>query len=527
MLQTILAITEIHLTITAAACLLIGAVATWIITNTLSKTRLQNAEMQIKSKIQDAEQKSENILKTAQLDAKTQSLKLREDAEKEFEKTRNELRETEKQLTKKETYLDRQTESYNDKKKHIDKLQNKLSQKEQDLANKDSQLTQTLAEQRSILLKTSNLSEEKAKEMILEKLEDDVTHEASALIEKIVTKAKEEAEKRSREIVIDAIQRFAAAQTCECTVSTIDIPSDDMKGRVIGREGRNIRAFEKVTGVDVIIDDTPGVIIISAFDPVRREVAKLSMEKLIKDGRIHPTRIEEIVEETIKETEQKIIEIGKKVLLETNITGVSNKIIPFLGKLSYRTSYGQNILRHSVEVAYLCQVMADELGLNGALARRCGLLHDIGKAADHEEEGGHPAIGAAIGKRANEPAEVINAIEGHHGDVPSISPYTALVAAADAMSASRPGARRETMERYIKRMEALEELARSFKGTKQAYAIQAGREIRVIVDPEEIDDAVAWKTARDIAKKIEEELTYPGEVKVTLLREVRCIEFAR
>jgi ribonuclease Y len=307
----------------------------------------------------------------------------------------------------------------------------------------------------------------------------------------------------------------------------VDIQSDDMKGRVIGREGRNIRAFEKATGVDVIVDDTPGVVVVSAFDPVRREIARLSLEKLIQDGRIHPTRIEELVNETGEEVAKLIVERGKKASLEANVGGLNRKIIDLLGRLSFRTSYGQNVLQHSIEVAFLCQIMADELGLDGALARRCGLLHDLGKAVDHEVEGGHPAIGADICKRFNERSEVLNAIAGHHGDVEATSPYTPLVAAADAISAARPGGRRESLERYIKRLEQLEGIAYTFPGVKQAYAVQAGREIRVIVDCEKVDDHNAAKTAYEIAKRIEAEMTYPGEVKVTLIREVRAVEFAR
>lgn len=342
-----------------------------------------------------------------------------------------------------------------------------------------------------------------------------------------VEEATETASEKSREIINAAIQRYAAEQTCEVTVSTVEIPNDDMKGRIIGREGRNIRSFEKATGVDVIVDDTPGMIVISGFNPIRREVARLSMERLIQDGRIHPSRIEEIVAQTKKEVNHKVLQLGKDVAVETNIRGLNNRVLSLLGALNFRTSYGQNVLRHSVEVAFLSQVMADELGLDGALARRAGLLHDIGKAIDHEIEGSHPQIGANYLKRFNEPAAVLNAVAGHHGDIPADNPYTPLVSAADAISASRPGARRETLERYIKRLEKLEEIANSFIGVENAYAIQAGREIRVIVSAEKVDDAAAMKVARDIADKIEKEMTYPGEILVTLLREVRCIEYAR
>jgi ribonuclease Y len=307
----------------------------------------------------------------------------------------------------------------------------------------------------------------------------------------------------------------------------VDIPNDEMKGRIIGREGRNIRAFEKATGVDVIVDDTPGVIVVSGFNPIRREVARLSMERLIQDGRIHPSRIEEIVAQTKKDVHAKVMQIGKEAAEEVDVRGLNNKILGMLGALHYRTSYGQNVLRHSVEVAFLAQVMADELGLDGTMAKRAGLLHDIGKAMDREIEGGHPAIGANYLRRFKEPQIVINAVEAHHGDCPPDNPYTPLIAASDAISASRPGARRETLERYIKRLEKLEEIAGSFKGVEGCFAIQAGREIRVIVDANQINDESAMKVARDIAKKIEEEMTYPGEIKVTLLREVRCVEYAR
>ncbi len=508
--------------------LIAGVIVTFFTTKAMGNSKIQLAEQQSKTILSEAQSKADNFMKTAELDAKDQAMKLKDEAEKEFSAKRDDLMEQERNLAKKENNLDRQIENNKDRQSKLDQQQNKLNEREKSFSNKEQELDKVLAEQKSQLLKQANISQEEAKTLVLERLEDDVQHEASSIIEKHVTKAKEEAEKKSKDLIINALQRYAASQTCEGTVSTVDIPNDDMKGRVIGREGRNIRSFEKATGVDVIIDDTPGVVVISAFDPVRREIARQSLSKLIQDGRIHPTRIEEVIEETTKEMDQQVIDIGKKVVLETNLAGISNKLLPYLGRLSYRTSYGQNVLRHSVEVAYLTQAMAEELGLDSELARRCGLLHDIGKAADHEEEGGHPAIGAEIAKRSGERSEdVLNAIAGHHGDIPITSVYTTLVAAADAMSASRPGARRETMERYIKRLEALEEIATSFKGAKQAYAIQAGREVRVIVDPEEVDDVASWKIARDIAQKVQDELTYPGEVKVTLLREVRCVEYAR
>lgn len=412
--------------------------------------------------------------------------------------------------------------------------QKNLKQQEQDVERrlrnvelKDKQLGVLLAQQKNQLLKITAMNVEEARQLLLTRLEDECEHEMSSLIQRKVDEAQEIADGKSREILSTAIQRYAAEQTCEVTVSTVEIPNDDMKGRIIGREGRNIRAFEKATGVDVIVDDTPGMVVVSGFSPVRREVARQSMEKLIQDGRIHPSRIEELVAQTRNDVNNKVFQLGKNAAVETNVRGVPNKVLGLLGALSYRTSYGQNVLRHSVEVAFLSQVMADELGLDGSIARRAGLLHDIGKAIDHDVEGNHPTIGANYLKRFNESSIVLNAVAGHHGDVPPDNPYTPLVAAADAISASRPGARRETLERYIKRLEKLEEIATGFKGVGTAYAIQAGREIRVIVDANQVNDEAAMKVARDIANQVEQEMTYPGEIQITLLREVRCVEYAK
>ena len=339
--------------------------------------------------------------------------------------------------------------------------------------------------------------------------------------------AEEEAREKSREITLNAIQRYASEHTADVTVSAIAIPSDDMKGRVIGREGRNIRAFEKATGVDVIVDDTPGVVVVSCFDPVRRAIAAEALQKLIDDGRIHPSRIEEIVEQIGKDMQARIVKFGKDACIEANIQGLHPKISEMMGRLHYRMSYGQNILRHSMEVAYLSQVIADQLGLDGTIARRCGFLHDIGKAMDHEAEGGHPAIGMEFARKHGEKEAVLNAIGGHHNDIPSTTPYTPIVMAADAISGARPGARRETLERYVKRLEQLEDIATGHDGVKQAYAIQAGREVRVIVDPDSIDDAKCNYIARDIARRVSEEMTFPGEIKVTVMREMRTVEYAR
>ena len=430
-------------------------------------------------------------------------------------------------LSKHEDALDRQGDTLQQREKVVKQQEQEVERKQHNIGLKEKQLTALLAQQKNQLLKITAMDIGEAKELLLKRLEDECEHEMSALIQRKVDEASETADEKSREIINTAIQRYAAEQTCEATVSMVDIPSDDMKGRIIGREGRNIRAFEKATGVDVIVDDTPGMIIVSGFSPVRREVARMSMEKLIQDGRIHPSRIEELVAQTRKEVNNKVLQIGKDAAVETNVRGLNNKILSMIGALSYRTSFGQNVLRHSVEVAFLSQVMSDELGLDGSIARRAGLLHDIGKAIDHEVEGSHPVIGVNYLKRFNESAVILNAVAGHHGDIPAENPYTPLVAAADAISASRPGARRETLERYIKRLEQLEDIASGFKGVESAYAIQAGREIRVIVNASEVDDEAAMKVARDIAKKVQDEMTYPGEIQVTLLREVRCIEYAR
>src|SRR5688500_5598532 len=363
--------------------------------------------------------------------------------------------------------------------------------------------------------------------MLLKRIEDECRLESGALVQRVTEQAQDEAEDKSRQVILQAIPRYTTEHTAEHTVSTETTRSHDKKDHPIARQGRNIRAFEKATGVDVIIDDTPGVVVVSCFDPVRREVARLSLERLVQDGRIHPARIEEVVVAVSKEMEEELAKIGKEAAQEANIPNLPKAVLPMLGRLGYRTSYGQNVLRHSMEVAYLCQVMADELGLDGTLARRAGLLHDIGKAMDHEMEGGHPLIGMEFLRRFNETEAVLNAALAHHGDVPATTPYTPLVMAADAISASRPGARRESLERYVKRLRDLEELALTFEGVRQAYAIQAGREVRVIVDAKLIDDKISAKIARDIAKKIENEMQYPGEIKVTLIREVRSVEYAR
>jgi ribonuclease Y len=506
---------------------LLGIGLSAVIYQIVTRAKAKTFEQDMQRQVEGAKREAENIIKSAQIDAAGETIKKREQFTTESNKIRAELHETEMRLTKREDTLDRQAEGLQQREKALKQQQQELERRSRNIGAKEKQLSVLMAQQKNQLLKITAMDIKEATELLLKRLEDECEHEMSTLIQRKVEETTETADEKSREIISAAIQRYAAEQTCEATVSTVEIPNDDMKGRIIGREGRNIRAFEKATGVDVIVDDTPGMIVVSGFNPVRREVARLSMERLIQDGRIHPSRIEELVAQTKKDVNHKLLQFGKDTAVETNIRGLSNKVLSLIGALSYRTSYGQNVLRHSVEVAFLSQVMADELGLDGSIARRAGLLHDIGKAIDHDVEGNHPTIGANYLKRFSESSIVLNAVAGHHGDIPPDNPYTPLVAAADAISASRPGARRETLERYIKRLEKLEEIASGFKGVENAYAIQAGREIRVIVCAEEVDDDSAMKIARDIANKVENEMTYPGEIQITLLREVRCVEYAK
>ena len=508
-------------------CFILGICLTAVVHQMISRAKAKTFEQDLQRQIEGAKREAENIIKSTQIDAAAEAIKKKEEFTAESNQIRSELRETEARLSKREDTLDRQAEQLQQREKALKQQEQEIDRRVHSIGTKEKQLSVLMAQQKNQLLKITAMDVEEAKDLLLKRLEDECEHEMSTLIQRKVEEATESAEDKSREIMNTAIQRYAAEHTCDVSVSTVEIPNDDMKGRVIGREGRNIRAFEKATGVDVIVDDTPGMIVVSGFNPVRREVARLSMERLIQDGRIHPSRIEELVAQTKKDVNHKVLQLGKEAAVEANVRGLSNKVLSLLGALSFRTSYGQNVLRHSVEVAFLTQVMADELGLDGTMARRAGLLHDIGKAIDHEVEGSHPEIGANYLKRFNESPVVLNAVAGHHGDVAAENPYTPLVAAADAISASRPGARRETLERYIKRLEKLEEIASGFSGVENAYAIQAGREIRVIVDAEKVDDESAVKIARDIAKKVEGEMTYPGEIQVTLLREVRCIEYAK
>jgi ribonuclease Y len=504
-----------------------GGSAWWLIRRS-DRANLNSAESRAKELVSQAEKTAENLIKDAELKAKDEVFKKREEFNREVEQFRSEQREHERRLEKKEDALDQRHQSQQKKERMLAHTEKKLHERRDNLEKKQQEAEALVQEQARKLHEISGLSREQAEKLLLERLDQELANEVAVRIHKHEESLKEVTEEKARKVLAVAIQRYAAEHTADTTVSTVDIPSDDMKGRIIGREGRNIRTFEKATGVDVIVDDTPGVVIVSAFDNIRREIARLSLNKLIQDGRIHPSRIEEVVKETQEEMERNILEIGKTAVMEANVGHLHEKLVQLLGRLRFRTSYSQNVLQHSLEVASLCGLMADEIGLNGTLARRCGLLHDVGKAADHEMEGGHPKIGAELAKRYGETAkEVLHAIAGHHDDVTIDNPYTVLVAAADAISAARPGARRETLEKYVKRLEELEALANGFPGIEHAYAIQAGRELRVIANAQQLTDSEATKTCREIAKAIEQQLNYPGEIKVTVVRETRSVEFAR
>ncbi|MFA6141946.1 MAG: ribonuclease Y [Candidatus Omnitrophota bacterium] len=492
-----------------------------------AKKKVKNAEDKAKKLTETAKSEADKIRHEAELHAKDLLLKLRTEFEKETKDRRQELVILEKRLIQKEENLDRKVDVIDRKEKDVERRGNSLVDREKLYVSKEREIEKVLQEEKEKLQNISGMTRDEARQLLLRKLEDEVKQEAAIMIKRTEDEAKEKADKEARKIIGLAIQRCAAEHTVETTVSVVHLPSDEMKGRIIGREGRNIRALEIATGIDVIIDDTPEAVILSGFDPIKREIARLALEKLLQDGRIHPGRIEEVVEKVKKDMETTIKEEGEKALFDTGLHGVHPEIIKLLGRLRYRTSYGQNVLEHSKEVANLMGVMASELKLDFSLAKRIGLLHDIGKAISHEVEGTHSKLGADLARKYGESENICHAIEAHHQDIEPKTLLAVLVQAGDAISASRPGARRETLETYVKRLEKLESIADSFKGVDKAYAIQAGREIRVIVQPEKINDAQAAVLARDITKKIEEGLEYPGQIKVTVIRETRAVEYAK
>jgi ribonuclease Y len=489
----------------------------------LASTRVAGEEILAKARLE-----ADNLREKTELKVNHELLTRREEFNREMDAARNEIREQERRLEKKEDALDQKQQALSKKERVLEHGQKKLAERKELAEKRALDLEALILKQTQHLQEITGLNREQAERLLLERLDRELSAEVALRIQKHDEQLRQTCEERAHKVLAATIHRYAAEHSADSTVSTVDIPSDDMKGRIIGREGRNIRTFEKCTGVDVIVDDTPGVVIVSAFDNIRRETARLALAKLIQDGRIHPSRIEEVVKETQEEMDKHVLELGKQAVLDANAGPVHEKLTQLLGRLKFRTSYSQNVLQHSLEVAHLCGMMADELGLSGQLARRCGLLHDVGKAADHEMEGGHPKIGAELAKRYGETSkEVLHAIVGHHDDVTVDHVYTVLVAAADAISAARPGARRETLEKYVKRLEELEALASGFPGVEHAYAIQAGREVRVIASASQTSDSDALRVCREIAKAIEEQLHYPGEIKVTVVRETRAVEFAR
>lgn len=499
----------------------------FVVVRLLDRLRKRDAETEAEAIIERANVDAANLRKEAELTQKELAIRQKEAIDVELNKLRDELREREKSLDKRQSSIEQQADGIRKREGIVEGTQRRLAERLDEISKKNDELNKLIEKQRQTLYELSGLDEREAKTHLLSMLESEMQQETGAIVLRYKAQMEDSIQEQARELLLTTLQRYAATHTAESTTSTVDIPSDEMKGRIIGREGRNIRAFEKETGVDVIIDDTPGVVIVSGFDPFRRETARQALNKLIADGRIHPTRIEEVVAETRSEIEAYLTKQGEEATHEVDVPGLNPRVIQYLGRLHLRTSYSQNVLRHSVEVAFIAGMLAEMVGLDGALARRCGLLHDIGKAADHDLEGGHPKIGADLLKRNGECAEVVHAALGHHDEIVTEYPYTMLVATADACSASRPGARRETLERYIKRMEELESIATSFQGVDSAFAIQAGRELRVMVNSKDVDDASAAKISRDIAKAFQEQLTYPGEIKVTVVRESRFSEIAR
>jgi len=506
---------------------IIAGLAFVLISYSKLKSKKTEIEQEKTRVIEEARKEADGVRKEAHVEAKDVLFQAKAESEKDLKERRSELNHLDKRLRQKEESIDKKFEQIDKKEQELSKREKEHTSKEKGLQEKDNTFNKLIKDQTQLLERISGVSSEEAKQELLQKIEEESRFDAAKLAKKIEDEARENAEKKAKEIIGLSIQRFASDYVADATITSVNLPNDEMKGRIIGREGRNIRALEAATGVDLIVDDTPETVTLSAFDPVRREIARLSLERLITDGRIHPTRIEEIVEKVKKEIETHIREEGEKAVFDFGLSGIHPDLVRLIGRLKYRTSYGQNMLQHSREVAYLAGMMAGELKVDVKLAKRSGILHDIGKAIDHEIEGSHQEIGANIARKNGENNKVVNAIMVHHGEGDPITVEAALIAAADALSAARPGVRKESIENYLKRLEKLEQMALSYKGVEKCYAIQAGREIRIIVKPEDVTDELSAMISRELAKKIESEMTYPGQIKVTVIRESRHVEYAR
>lgn len=501
------------------------AIAFWIKGKMLSQ-KIRDSEAEASRILEDSKRRAETLLKEANLEVKDRLFKMKSEFDAETKETRSEIIRRERRLSQKEEHIERKIEQFNQREREIIRQEKFLAKREDQLDGREKRYNELIEEQKMQLEKISGLTAEQAKELLIRAMENEARYEAAKIIKRIENDAKEEADRKAKKIIATAIQRYAGDYVAERTVSVVQLPNDEMKGRIIGREGRNIRALESATGIDLIIDDTPEAVILSGFNPVRREIARISLMRLISDGRIHPARIEDIVKKVGQEVDLAVKEAGEQAAFDLEVHGIHSELIKYLGRLKFRTSYAQNVLQHSSEVGFLCGIMAAELGLNQKLARRMGLLHDIGKAIDHEVEGPHAVIGSKLAKKYNESPKIVHAIAAHHEDVLPESVYALLVQAADGLSGARPGARKELLENYIKRLEDLEKIANSYRGVANTYAIQAGRELRVIVESDQISDEEATLLSRDIAKKIEESLTFPGQIRVTVIRETRAVGYA-